>query len=183
MYQGGKSLNKLGLIHVYCGEGKGKTTSAMGLALRAYGNGIKIIIVQFLKNKDSGEISVLKNLKGITILKSNLDLGFTFNMTETQKKQCKEINDRLFDEMLSKINCNNPNLILLDEIIYAYNKNLINKEKFIDFLKSNKENTEIVLTGRNPSKEIIELADYVSEIKKIKHPYDKGIPSRKGIEF
>ena len=101
-------------------------------------------------------------------------------MTDEEKKEAREVYNELLKEVIEK--SKKADMLVMDEIIATYNNNLIDREMFLDFLRNKPENLEVVMTGRDPVDELVELADYISEIKKIKHPFDKGINSRVGIE-
>ncbi len=147
----------MGFIHVYTGDGKGKTTAALGLALRAIGNGFKVIMFQFLKERECGEHKVrIENFKIIRM--KNFDIN----------------------EILKEIE--KYDVVILDEVFNAIYKGIVKLEDLVSLLKNRPENVEIILTGRNAPKEIIEIADLVTEMRKIKHYYDKGVKARKGIE-
>ncbi|NLI92684.1 MAG: cob(I)yrinic acid a,c-diamide adenosyltransferase [Peptococcaceae bacterium] len=171
-----------GLIHIYCGDGKGKTTASLGLAVRCAGRGFKVLIIQFLKNQDTGELHSLERIPEITILRSKGNYGFLNKMTEEQKKQCRIEHDNNLAQGIALGNAGQIDLLILDEVIAAFNHDMVDRHLLLDFLKNKPLKLEIVLNGREPDHELTELADYVSEIKKIKHPYDKGIQSRIGIE-
>lgn len=175
--------SKLGLIHIYCGDGKGKTTAAFGLALRAAGRGFSIYIAQFLKSSETGELQTISSLSNISIIRSKKKFPFSFNMNDYQKAEITNIHNMIFDEAVSRCDEKQCDVLILDEIIAAYNYGYIDKLKVDSFLENPPENVEIILTGRNPSQKFIQIADYVSEIKKIKHPFDKGISAREGIEM
>lgn len=174
---------ELGLIHIYCGDGKGKTTAAMGLGMRAAGRDKSVLLTQFLKDNETGELNSIEKLganfevlKGIPVKKF-----FKFMSPEEQMVTRKEHEER-FDEVTKKAIDENYDLLILDEIIASTNLELIPLDELIRFLKNKPKGLEVVLTGRNPDERLIELADYVSEIKAVKHPYEKGINSRVGIE-
>lgn len=171
------------LLHIYCGDGKGKTTASVGAVIRAIGNEMKVLFVQFLKNTPTGEIEILKNFDNVTILRGKDGDGFTFWMTEEQKENTKKIHNKNLCMAFEYIKEYKFDMVVFDEIIDAYNYNLIDKKMIDEFLINIPRNIEIIMTGRNPSKEMIKYADYVTEMKKIKHPYNKGIVARKGIEF
>lgn len=171
-----------GLIHIYCGDGKGKTTAATGLAVRAAGAGKKVVFAQFLKSGNSSEIHSLRQLDGIKLCLCSTHRGFFKNMNEEEKTQTKNDYTQLFHDVVDKSQ-DNTDLLVLDEIISACNHQIIKENELIDFLEKKPEKLEVVLTGRNPSENLLSLADYVTEMKKIKHPYDKGIKARCGIEF
>lgn len=172
---------KLGLIHIYCGDGKGKTTASLGLAARCAGRGNHVLIVQFLKSQNTGELNTLGKIPGITFLRGEESFGF-YDETDEQKEKRRTIHDELLVKAINLCREGKVDLLVLDEIIGSYNYDLIDRDLLLEFLRSKPENLEVVLTGREPVQELIDLADYVSEIKKIKHPYDKGINARIGIE-
>lgn len=172
-----------GLIHIYCGDGKGKTTAALGLALRAAGNGMRVVFAQFLKGSDTSELNSLQLIKEITVLRNDIDYGFYNQMTEEEKEAIKELHNKTLEKALDMVAKEECDLLILDEVIATYNYGLINQRIIDELLVNKKPELELVLTGRNPVEHFIEKADYVSEIKKIKHPYEQNIMARKGIEY
>lgn len=173
----------MGLIHVYCGDGKGKTTAALGLAVRAAGADKNVIIVQFLKGGDSSELNSLRKISNITILRNKEDLGFLFNMNEQAKLKCCEMHNNNLLTALSQVNFNKCDMLILDEVTYAYEFNLVNKELIENLLENKPEHLELVITGRNPDSLFIDNADYISEINEKRHPYKNGVAARRGIEY
>ena len=171
-----------GLIHIYCGEGKGKTSAALGLALRAAGAGMKVLFVQFLKDGSSSEISMLERL-GIETACCPDIRKFVFQMTEAERLQAGEEYSRLLSAAVSCCREEGSGLLVLDEVLPACRLGLVPEAALTDFLRSKPSELEVVLTGREPSPALLELADYVTEMKKLRHPYDRGIQARKGIEF
>ena len=171
-----------GLIHIYCGDGKGKTTAAVGLAVRCVGRGNKILLVQFLKSRDSGELYSLAKLPDIEVMRGKESKKFTFQMNEEEKHALLIEHNKMFEQVLAKIENGGYSLLILDEVIGALNAKVFEMPKLIEFLRHKPENLEVVLTGRNPAPELVEIADYVSEMRKVKHPMDKGIMAREGIE-
>lgn len=171
-----------GLIHIYCGDGKGKTTAAVGLAVRCAGRGNKVLLVQFLKSRDSGELYSLAKLPDIEVMRGKESKKFTFQMNEEEKHALLIEHNKMFEQVLAKIKNGGYSLLILDEVIGALNAKVFEMPKFIEFLRHKPENLEVVLTGRNPVPELVEIADYVSEMRKVKHPMDKGIMAREGIE-
>ena len=159
-----------GMIHIYCGDGKGKTTAAIGLAVRAAGCGMKVLFARFLKNEDSGELKVLDSVPEIEVL--HLERSYGFFNTLTEKERIKE-----------RIAGGEFRVLVIDEFMAAYRYGLIGREDALGFLEGKPEALEVVLTGRDPAPELTALADYVSEIRKVKHPFDQGILARKGIEY
>lgn len=171
-----------GLIHIYCGDGKGKTTAAVGLAVRCAGRGNKVLLVQFLKSRDSGELYSLAELSDIEVMRGKESKKFTFQMNEEEKHALLIEHNKMFEQVLAKIKNGGYSLLILDEVIGALNAKVFEMPKLIEFLRHKPENLEVVLTGRNPAPELVEIADYVSEMRKVKHPMDKGIMAREGIE-
>jgi len=174
---------KKGLIHLYTGDGKGKTTAALGLLLRAYGCGMKTVFVQFLKGSDSGEIKALEDLGNITVLRQTEDFGFYNSANEQSKMEIRKQNNENLTEAYRLLNAGLCDLLVLDEICAAYANNVVNPELLDKLINEKPSSVEIVLTGRNAPQHFIERADYVTEFIKQKHPFDKGIAARKGIEF
>ncbi len=170
-----------GLIHIYCGDGKGKTTAAVGLTVRAAGAGKKVVFTQFFKGESSSEIKILKSVENIKTMHCQTVPGLYYYMDDKQKEQAKADYTKLLLRALEE--ARTADLLVLDEAISACNYGTIPEQTIVDFLNSRPENLEVVLTGRNPSQQLQDLADYVTEMRKIKHPYDRGVLARKGIEF
>ncbi|MEG0368952.1 MAG: cob(I)yrinic acid a,c-diamide adenosyltransferase [Hungatella sp.] len=172
-----------GCIHIYCGDGKGKTTAAIGLAVRAAGRGQRVLIARFLKTDDSGEVLSLARIPQITLLPCEKTFGFYRQMTDIQKAEAADYYQSLLLEACEKASTDSCRLLILDEILAVCHYGLVQSRTLLDFLKKKPKDLEVVLTGRNPSDELLEAADYVSEIQKKKHPYDRGISAREGIEY
>lgn len=170
-----------GLVHIYCGDGKGKTTAAVGLTLRSAGAGNRVVFTQFFKDGSSSEISLLRQIPGISVLHADTVGGFWKRMTAEQQAQASRDYTELFHIACEM--AKNANLLVLDEIISACNHGAVPEDAVLDFLKNKSENLEVVLTGRNPSAALLVQADYVTEMKKVKHPFDRGVLARKGIEY
>lgn len=172
-----------GLVHIYTGDGKGKTTAAIGLCIRALGRGYKILLIQFLKGQKSGEIEFLKKINAdIKIVRQEDIKSFFWNMNDEQKKKVKKSTDSIIKMVSKEILSNVYNMIVLDEVFGAINNGLIEVDTIKELIRKKADGIELVLTGRNASSELVDLADYVSFIKAVKHPSKKGIPSRIGIE-
>lgn len=169
------------MIHIYCGDGKGKSSAAFGAALRAAGNGMQVLVSQFLKDGSSGELRALSKIENVTILTEMKPNKFLWDMNQKELEETREIYHELFAK-IGKIS-EDYQVIILDEIVAAYQNNMVDRQMFLEFLKEQKENREIILTGRNPAPELLELADYITEMNKVRHPFDKGVQARKGIEF
>ncbi len=172
-----------GLIHIYCGDGKGKTTAAVGLGVRAAGCGMKVLMLQFLKNPISSEFIALKNIPEITVVNCNLNSKFTFQMNKDELKALCKANNEMLNDAIKSIDDGKYDMLILDEVLDAYNIEVIDKNALEEFIKNKPKSLELVLTGRNPSETMKECADYISFIEKKKHPFDKGISARKGIEL
>jgi cob(I)alamin adenosyltransferase len=170
-----------GLVHIYCGNGKGKTTAAMGLCLRAAGNGLHVGIAQFLKSGDSGELNALSTFNKVKIYPFLPGVKFTFAMNEIEKNRAKAFYSQLLGQIRTGLE--SLDVLLLDEAIAAATEELIDINQLIGLIQARPKKLEVVLTGRVPQKELIVLADYISEIHCVRHPYDQGIRARKGIEW
>lgn len=171
-----------GLIHIYTGNGKGKTTAAVGLTVRCVGSGEKVVFTQLMKGNHSSERKILEQLDGVFVIPAEKTFGFSWTLTDEEKAEAKEVYTRQFDAAVAKAAEEGCRMIVFDEMISAYNNNMIDREHVLDFLKHKPEHLEVVLTGRDPEAELVDLASYVSDIQKVKHPYENGIPFRKGIE-
>jgi len=170
-----------GLIHLYCGDGKGKSTAAAGLAIRACGAGKRVLYVQFFKDGSSSEISVLRTLPGVEVMVCPRHFGLFRRMNEEQRTEAKEAYGKLFADACGR--AENHDLIVLDEAVSACRHGMISQQDLLTFLRDRPEELEVVLTGREPSEELFSAADYVTQMTKLRHPFDKGIIARKGIEF
>ena len=172
-----------GLIHIYCGNGKGKTSAAAGLAVRAAGWGKRILFTRFLKNENSGELKVLDKIPEIEVLHLEKSYGFYSSLNAEEKKEAEEMYRKLWKETMQLISGGSYDVLVVDEFMAAYNYGLIPQEEALCFLKEKPEGLEVVLTGRNPDPRLVELADYVSEIRKIRHPFDRGVQARKAVRM
>lgn len=167
-----------GLIHLYWGDGKGKTTAAMGVAMRALAAGKKVVIVQFLKGQESGEITLLSEL-GAQIYRGKAGHKFVFQMTEEEKAQTRKVqNENLFAALQQP-----ADLLILDEACAAVQLNMVDEAMLKKAVCEKPAEQELILTGRNPADWMMEIADYSTEMHCWKHPYEKGIPARKGVEY
>lgn len=171
------------MIHIYCGDGKGKTTAAIGLAVRAAGCGMKVLFARFLKNEDSGELRVLDSVPEIEVLHLKRSYGFFNTLSEETKAEVRQMYGELWDRIRKKVSGGQFQMLVIDEFMAAYRYELIDRADAIEFLEGKPEALEVVLTGRDPSLKLISLADYVSEIQKVKHPFDQGILARRGVEY
>jgi len=174
---------KKGLVHIYIGDGKGKTTAAVGLGVRAAGSGMRVHFVQFLKDGNSNELSSLKLLNNFSIGDAPKNLPFYFQMKTDEKEQYKEYAVRLFCQAKELAKTGKAQLIICDEILDAVSLDIIKENDLAALLNERADGVEVVLTGREAGLQILNQADYVSKIIKEKHPYDKGVAARNGIEF
>jgi cob(I)alamin adenosyltransferase len=167
------------MIHIYTGEGKGKSTAAVGLAVRAAGRGKQVVIVQFLKGSETGELAALKHIPQITLLRNTRNYGFFYTATEDSRASMRSENNENLETALA-MSCD---LLILDEICAAYNLGAIDRGRIDALVLDPAQSRELVLTGRDAPEHFRKAADYVSEIHKVKHPFDDGIAAREGIEY
>jgi len=172
-----------GLIHVYTGNGKGKTTAAFGLAMRAAGHGKKVLILQFLKSrtKDKGEIAVaIKG--GIKVIKFKNQTTPLFDPTVKRSELKRNIKEAIA-QSVREIKSGKYDLIVLDEFNNLFQDNYATARDIEKIIREQTECLELVFTGRGAPRELVEVADYVTEMRMIKHPAVNGLKARKGIEF
>ncbi|MDO5396689.1 MAG: cob(I)yrinic acid a,c-diamide adenosyltransferase [bacterium] len=167
------------MIHLYYGDGKGKTTAALGLAMRCAGSGKKVLMFQFLKGKSSSECITADKIMDVINGRSNEK--FVFNMTDEEKTEAAVFYTDKLREAEGK--ADKYDMIILDEAADAAEVGFISEAELINFIKRYGGKKEIVITGHNPSKSLINNSDYVTEMRKIKHPFDNGAAARKGIEY
>ena len=175
-------MKNQGLIHVYTGDGKGKTTASVGLGMRAAGRDFKVVMVQFLKSSDTGELKVIEKLDNFEVHRFERPRGFFWTLNDKEKLELQEDIDKAIQFVKDRLESGDCDLLILDEVMGSIKNKLIDVDKLVSMLKNRKPHMEVVLTGRNVPAEIVEIADYVSEINPIKHPFEKGIPARRGIE-
>jgi len=186
-------MNTSGFVHLYYGDGKGKTTAAIGLAVRAFGAGFDVLAVQFLKDGSSSEIAVLRDRLGIPVLAEQITSHMSNRMTDEEKELTRACHGRIWqkamewiDKIQFSIDIREPSagrILILDEILGAIEAGLFPEDELLAFLDHRAPDLEVVLTGRNPSPAVMERADYRSQIVCEGHPYNSRIGARKGIEF
>ncbi|OUN06920.1 cob(I)yrinic acid a c-diamide adenosyltransferase [Flavonifractor sp. An92] len=169
------------MIHLYCGDGKGKTTAAMGLALRAAGHGKRVVITQFLKSGMSGERAALAALPTVELLPIPETMKFTFRMTEAEKAAERLRQTELLHTAFRR--GASADLLILDELCAALSTGMVPLSDVLAGLDSLSPDTEVVITGRDPAPELSERAHYITEMVKRRHPFDGGTPAREGVEF
>jgi cob(I)alamin adenosyltransferase len=172
-----------GLIHLYCGEGKGKTTASLGLIVRASGAGYDVVIVQYFKSWDTSELRILETFPNVTIVHGDLPKAFTWQLDEDRRHGIVEVHNDMFRKAVAAVRADRPTLFVMDEMIGATTYDYIDTTMVLEYLRNKPDHVEVVLTGRNPLPEFVELADYVSNVTKVKHPFDQGILARRGIEY
>ena len=180
------------MLHIYCGEGKGKTTAAVGLAVRGVGAGMEVRFVQFMKGAYSSELSVLERVLGREIRRCDRDYGFYRNMSEQDRIDLTSCHNKLLEfafypefsgNAAADNGCGVSKMIVLDEFCAAYAHGLMDMALAERLILGNKENAEVILTGRDPAEIFVGAADYISEIRCLRHPYERGITARRGVEF
>ena len=171
---------KKGLIHVYTGTGKGKTTAAIGLGVRAAGDGLKVVMIQFMKGRRYSELDALEQIQNFSVVQFGRDEFVSKEKPEQIDIDLAQKGLAYAKEVIRK---QSYDVVILDEINVALEYRLISFQDVLQLLKDKPESLELVLTGRYASPEIIKHADVVSEILEIKHPYQKGVLSRKGIDW
>lgn len=174
----------VGLVIVYTGKGKGKTTAALGMALRAIGHNYKICMIQFIKGSwHYGEMSSSKKLEPDFELTA-VGKGFVGILDD---KTPKEIHQKIAKEAIQiakeKILSKKYNVVILDEVNYAVNLGLVDLIDVLDLIKNKPQSVTLVLTGNHAKQEIIDIADLVTEMREIKHPFQRGIRAKKGVDF
>jgi len=172
-----------GLVHVYYGNGKGKTTAALGLCVRACGCGKKAVIVQFLKSSPTGEVQSLACLDNVTLLRGKGAGLFVSQMTEEQKAETRRIHGENLQKAVEMARRGDCDLLVLDEAMDALQLGVLEEGLVRDLLDNKPRELEVVITGHKPIDWVLEKADYITEMVKIRHPYDRGVPARRGIEF
>jgi cob(I)alamin adenosyltransferase len=170
--------NGKGLVHVYTGDGKGKTTAALGLAMRAAGQGMKVAFIQFIKGQPCGEHLFVKQYHPFEI--TQISVGDSF---KKPKKQLSHEAQQTLTFAEEEIHSSKFDLVVLDEIFVAINQGFITIKQVLDLLDSKPASVELVLTGRNAAPEIMQRADLVTEMLMIKHPFTNGTLARRGIEY
>ena len=172
-----------GLIQVYTGDGKGKTTAALGQGLRSSGRGLKVCMVQFLKSGDTGELHSVEKLHPLfEIFRFEKKRGFFWTLTDQEKRELKEDIEEGFEFIKDVVTNEKCDVMIIDELLGVLGNKLLEVNDVLELLKKKPDTMEIIITGRNVPKEIIDAADLVTEMKEIKHYFRNGIPAREGIE-
>lgn len=167
-------------IHLYYGDGKGKTTAAVGLAVRACGSGMRVGVLSFLKDGTASEHAVLRTIPGIELFPCLEKVKFPFQMNADEHNKAAAFYTALLSQASDR---RDLELFVLDEVTDACQAGLLREEQLFRFLQNQREQAEIVLTGHTPSARILAAADYITCMKAERHPYTAGLPARRGIEW
>ena len=171
-------MERTGLVHLYYGDGKGKTTAAMGLALRALGSGKRVVVLQFLKGGQSGEIPLLEQL-GAKIYRGKAGQKFVFQMNDAEKAETRALQNANLAAAMAEP----ADLLVLDEAGSAWELDMADKALLQQAVLQRPAGQECVLTAHAAPQWMLDAADYVTEMKCLRHPYQKGVAARKGIEY
>jgi cob(I)alamin adenosyltransferase len=174
---------KKGYVQIYTGNGKGKTTAAMGLALRAAGHGFKVKIVQFLKGGVTGELKSIEHLETIDILRVSDAKKYVWTLSDEEKSAMQERSKEMIEQFKIWFLNNEIDILILDEVMAAIKYDIVSLEDILALLKQRPDTIEVVMTGRDAPNELCDMADLISEINDRKHYFEGGVPARKGIEF
>ncbi len=176
-------MKGLGLIHIYTGDGKGKTTTSVGLAVRALGHNLKVCYAYFHKKPEKYGYNEINQLEKLGAQIYGFAKGHPFFDKDLKpeyfEQKCQEGIKTIEDEVFKT----NYDLLIMDEILISVRDGFLAEKTLIDFIKKKPVNLELVLTGRGATEKVLELADYVSNVTKIKHPFDKNVQSREGVEY
>jgi len=172
-----------GLLHIYHGDGKGKTTAAVGLAVRAAGAGMRVAFIQLMKDGTSAELDILRRIDRIEVYAIKNTYGFTWNMSDDDRIKLRMRNDKALKAMIKAAKEELYQVLVVDEMMSAYQGGFVDKASVLELMQLCKGITELVFTGRNPAKELLDRADYITEMKNVRHQYEKGITVRAGIEL
>ncbi len=168
-----------GRVHIYTGDGKGKTTAAIGLCVRALGSGLRVAFLQFLKMGNSAEVVSLQKLGAQT--ESTQTQKFIWDMNEEEAAECRQKHEELLKkayDISEKVD-----LMVLDEVFAALSTNMLKEEQILEFIDKKPKGMELVLTGRDVPASVSEKADYLTDMKCVKHPFTEGVAAREGIEY
>jgi len=173
-----------GYVQIYTGNGKGKTTAAVGQAVRSIGNGLKVYMLQFLKTNETGELKIAKMLGDkFQIFRFESKKGFTWNLNDKEKAILQTEVNTAYNFAMEVVKNNRCDVFILDEIMAILSNKLLSEQQVIDLLDNKPINMELILTGRDVPQSIVDKADLVTEMKDVKHYIDKGVYAREGIEY
>lgn len=169
------------MLQIYCGDGKGKTTAALGQAVRAAGSGMRVHIVQLMKGRETGELHALAMIPNITVRRCDRDYGFAKNMDAAAREGITACHNAMLAEAESMLK--ELDMLVLDEFCSACENGLLDRALAERVVLQRPYKLELVLTGRRPAQIFLDAADYISEIAAVRHPFESGAPARKGIEY
>lgn len=169
--------------HIYMGEGKGKTTAAVGLAVRCAGSGRDVLFTQFMKPSTSSELELLEDMDHMQLWLCPGQFAFSTEMAEDEKEEAALVYERYLWDILRMVLQGQFRMLVLDEVLNACTEGFIEEAYLLECIEQMPDDLEIVMTGRYPSACLLEQADYITEMRKVKHPFDQGVKARKGIEF
>jgi len=169
-------------VHLYVGGGKGKTTAAAGLALRALGHGEGVLFVQFLKARPTGELAPLEQL-GARVLRAKLPPKWLSQMSGAEREEARREHGACLARTAELLGHGGVFLCVLDEVVDAVNCDLVELPALLELIRRRPAETELVLTGRNPPEELVHMADYHTHFQCVRHPYSLGVDARRGIEY
>lgn len=172
-----------GLIHIYTGNGKGKTTAATGLSLRALGHGLNVCYAYFHKRPENYGYTEIRSLKKLGAEVHGIAEGHPFFDKDIVAEQHAELTEKQFKQLVEHVKNQQFDLLILDEVVVSVRNGFLPEALLTDFMSNKPKKLEMVLTGREATANLINLADYVSDIRKVKHPYDRKISAREGIEY
>ena len=177
-------MSPIGMLHIYCGDGKGKTTAAIGLAVRVAGYGVPVLFCQFLKGSPTGELAPMDKL-GIRVLRPVFPAAdkFVFQMTDAEKQTAADAHRHCFAQVCRAAADTGARLLVLDEVLDAVALGLLPLPDLLAFLEERPPGLDVVCTGRDPHEQLCALADYHTDFRALRHPYDRGISAREGIEY
>ncbi len=176
-------MNKLGLIHIYTGDGKGKTTAAVGLATRALGGGLRVCYCSFHKRPEKYGYTEIDSLRKLGATIENFAKGHPHLDKSIDEEEIKREVPQAITRLKEMLERDHYDLLIMDEILISVRDNYLDESILLDFIDHKPISTELILTGRGATEAVMQRADYITFCKKIKHPYDQGVSSRKGIEF
>ncbi len=171
------------MIHLYCGDGKGKTTAACGLTVRAAGNGYRVLFVQFMKAGETGELNIFQGIPSIDVVRAKEDRRFSYEMTGEEREKERITNDRILQQVFRQCKDESYDVLVLDEAATAVSLDLLDDHLLQQEVEAFDASKELIITGRTPEPWMVNAADYVTDMEKIRHPYDTGTEARRGIEF
>jgi len=175
---------KNGYVQIYTGNGKGKTTAAVGLATRAAGNGYNVFMVQFLKGSKTGEIEAAKKMAPFfNIFRFEKKRGFFWTLNSEEKSELKVEVQKAYEFCMEALQEQKCDILIMDEVMGALNNELISEKQLLELIDRKPDNIELILTGRDAPTAVIDKANLVTEMKDIKHYFKEGVQSREGIEF